>query len=466
MSIEGRCNNAAVDTGLHLGTALLPDGWADNVRVAISAGRIASLERDAAPRAGEERVATALPGMPNVHSHGFQRGMAGLTEYRGPEADNFWSWRTLMYRFVERMTPDDLEAVTAWAFVEMLESGFTRVGEFHYVHLDPSGKPYANPAEMTERVASAAGETGIALTLLPVFYAHGGFGGVVPAAGQRRFLLDVPGFARLLERSRECVRTLPDANVGVAPHSLRAVTPLELGQIVSFAGAGPVHIHAAEQVGEVEQCLAWSGARPVEWLLDHAAVDARWCLVHATHMTPTEVERLAVSGAVAGLCPITEANLGDGIADGARFIAGGGAFGIGTDSNVRISAAEELRQLEYSQRLRDRARNVIAGAAPSTGRSLFVGAVRGGSRALGLPEAHTGIAVGAPADFFSLNPGSVTLAERRGDALLDSYVFAGGHDCIDAVWRGGVKVVSGGRHRARDAVGARYRAALARIVGD
>jgi formimidoylglutamate deiminase len=463
MSIEGRCNNAAVDTRLHLDTALLPDGWAENVRVVISAGRIASLERAASPRAGEERVAAALPGMPNVHSHGFQRGMAGLTEYRGPEADNFWSWRTLMYRFVERMTPEDLEAVTAWAFVEMLESGFTRVGEFHYVHHDPSGKPYANPAEMTECVVAAARETGIALTLLPVFYAHGGFGGAAPAAGQRRFLLDVPGFSRLLERSRECARALPDAIVGVAPHSLRAVTPLELGQVVSFAGAGPVHIHAAEQVGEVEQCLAWSGARPVEWLLDHAPVDPRWCLVHSTHMTPSEVERLAASGAVAGLCPITEANLGDGIADAARFIAGGGAFGIGTDSNVRISAAEELRQLEYSQRLCDRARNVIAGDAPSTGRALFSGAVRGGSRALGMQ--HAGIAVGAPADFFSLNPDSVTLAGRRGDALLDSLVFAGGHDCIDAVWRGGVRVVSGGRHRARDAVGVRYRAALARILG-
>jgi formimidoylglutamate deiminase len=464
MSIEGRCNNAAVDTRLHLDTALLPDGWAENVRVVISAGRIASLERAAAPRAGEERVAAALPGVPNVHSHGFQRGMAGLTEYRGPEADNFWSWRTLMYRFVERMTPEDLEAVTAWAFVEMLESGFTRVGEFHYVHHDPSGKPYANAAEMTERVAAAARETGIALTLLPVFYAHGGFGGAAPTAGQRRFLLDVPGFSRLLERSRECVRALPDAIVGVAPHSLRAVTPLELGQVVSFAGEGPVHIHAAEQVGEVEQCLAWSGARPVEWLLDHAPVDARWCLVHSTHMTPAEVERLAASGAVAGLCPITEANLGDGIADAASFVAGGGTFGIGTDSNVRISAAEELRQLEYSQRLRDRARNVIAGAAPSTGRALFAGAVRGGSRALGMAETHAGIAVGAPADFLSLNPDSVALAERRGDALLDSFVFAGGHDCIDAVWRAGVKVVSGGRHRARDAIGARYRAALARIL--
>jgi formimidoylglutamate deiminase len=337
----------------------------------------------------------------------------------------------------------------------MLESGFTRVGEFHYVHHDPSGKPYANPAELTERVVSAARETGIALTLLPVFYAHGGFGAAPPTAGQKRFVLDVPGFSRLLEASRSLVTRLPHAMVGVAPHSLRAVSPMELGQVASFAGPGPVHIHAAEQVGEVEQCVAWSGARPVEWLLDHAPIDSRWCLVHATHMTQTETARLAASGAVAGLCPVTEANLGDGISDANRFFAAGGAFGIGTDSNVRISVAEELRLLEYSQRLRDRARNVIAGGpssdgmGKSTGRILFDGALRGGSRALGaLMAGPVGIEVGAPADIVSLDAASPALVERRADAWLDSFVFAGGG--IDGVWRGGVKVVEGGRHIARD----------------
>jgi formimidoylglutamate deiminase len=458
------------DSTLHLDAALLPGGWADHVRVEIAAGRIAAVSTDVAPRAGEERVAVALPGMPNLHSHGFQRGMAGLTEYRGPDADNFWSWRALMYRFVERMTPEDLEAVTAWAFVEMLESGFTRVGEFHYVHHDPSGKPYANPAELTGRVVAAARDTGIALTLLPVFYAHGGFGAAPPTAGQKRFVLDVPGFARLLEASRSLVARLPHAMLGVAPHSLRAVTPMELGQVVSFAGPGPVHIHAAEQVGEVEQCVAWSGARPVEWLLDHAPIDSRWCLVHATHMTETEISRLAASGAVAGLCPITECNLGDGISEASRFVAAGGEFGIGTDSNVRISVAEELRQLEYSQRLRDRARNVIstgpsfAGAAKSTGRALFDGALRGGSRALGaLMVGPVGLEVGAPADIVSLDVTSPSLGERRADAWLDSFVFAGGG--IDGVWRGGVKVVAGGRHVAREKIEARYRGALARLIG-
>jgi formimidoylglutamate deiminase len=456
-------------SSLHFGSALLPSGWAENVAVDFGDGRIAAVKIGVAPGAGAERVAVALPGMPNLHSHGFQRGMAGLTEYRGPAADNFWSWRALMYRFVERMTPEDLEAVTAWAFVEMLESGFTRVGEFHYVHHDPSGQPYANPAELTERVVSAACETGIALTLLPVFYAHGGFGAAPPTAGQKRFVLDVPGFARLLESSRSLAMRSAHAMVGVAPHSLRAVTPMELGQVVSFAGPGPVHIHAAEQVGEVEQCLAWSGARPVAWLLDHAPIDSRWCLVHATHMTETEIARLAASGAVAGLCPVTECNLGDGISDASRFIAAGGEFGIGTDSNVRISVAEELRQLEYSQRLRDRARNVIAsgpssdGPVESTGRALFDGALRGGSRALGaLMVGPVGIEVGAPADIISLDATSPSLVERRADALLDSFVFAGGG--IDGVWRGGVKVVAHGRHVARERLEARYRAALARLL--
>jgi formimidoylglutamate deiminase len=452
---------------MYFDSVLLPEGWAERVRITIEAGRIATLERDAAPRPGEERVGAALPGMHNVHSHAFQRGMAGFTEFRGPDADNFWSWRTLMYRFVGRMRPEDLEAISAQAFVEMLESGFTRVGEFHYVHHDASGRAYANPAETTERIAAAAVESGIALTLLPVFYAHGGFGGALPTDGQRRFLLDVPRFARLLEDSLKVIAALPEARLGVAPHSLRAVTPAELAQVVALAPGGPVHIHAAEQTAEVEQCIAWSGARPVEWLLENAGVDARWCLVHTTHLTDDEAQRLAASGAVAGFCPVTEANLGDGIAPARPVIAAGGAFGIGTDSNVAISVSEELKQLEYSQRLRDRARNVIThGTVRSTGRVLFDGAVRGGARALGMTVAQTGIAVGAPADFVSLDLASPVLVERRDDALLDSLIFAGGSGCIDGVWRAGVQLVAQGRHCAREQVAKRFRAALARVLAN
>jgi formimidoylglutamate deiminase len=448
---------------LHLASALLPEGWAENVRAEIAGGRFSRIEHDVQPQPGDERIAVALPGMCNVHSHGFQRGMAGLTEFRGPAADNFWSWRTLMYRFVARMTPEDLEAVTAQAYVEMLESGFTRVGEFHYVHHDPQGAPYADPAETSARVAAAATQTGIGLTLLPVFYAHGGFGGAAPNEGQRRFITSVDGFARLLDAARKIVAPLQGASVGVAPHSLRAVTADELAQVVALAGTGPVHIHAAEQTGEVEQCLAWSGARPVQWLLEHAPVDRRWCVVHATHMDDGEAAQLAARGAVAGLCPVTEANLGDGIFPATKYFSARGAFGIGTDSNVSIRVADELRQLEYSQRLAVRARNVIGGVDNrSTGRALFEGAVRGGAQALG--AAGAGIAVGASADLLSLSSGNSGFAHRRDDALLDSWIFAGGSDCIDGVWCAGRKRVSAGRHDARDEIALRYRATLARLL--
>jgi formiminoglutamate deiminase len=447
---------------LHFDSALLPEGWAANVRVEVIDGRLASVERDATTKARDERAKVALPGMPNVHSHAFQRGMAGLTEYRGPTADNFWSWRELMYRFCARMTPEDLEAVSAMAFAEMLESGFTHVGEFHYVHHDSDGKPYGNPAEMALRVASAATETGIGLTLLPVFYAHAGFGAQPPNAGQRRFINDLDSYARLLEASRRGVAHLPGASVGVAPHSLRAVTPEELREVVSLAPAGPIHIHAAEQVKEVDDCLAWSGKRPVEWLLENSAVNERWCLIHATHMTPAEISRLAASGAIAGFCPVTEANLGDGIAPAAPLLAAGGLFGIGTDSNVSISVRDELRQLEYAQRLRDRARNVVAGAMPSTGRALFDGALHGGSRALG--QRGAGLTVGSAADFFTLDADSPVLAERNGDALLDSFIFGSGNSVIDGVWRAGHKVVTHGAHHAREAIVRRYRGVLARLV--
>lgn len=446
-------------------SALLPDGWARDLRVTVGDGRIQSIELGVTPAASDERVAVLLPGMPNLHSHAFQRGMAGLTEYRGPAADNFWSWRSLMYRFVGRMSPDDLEAVTTWAFIEMLEAGFTRVGEFHYVHHDVDGGAYADPAELTSRVVAAAEHSGIALTLLPVFYAQGGFGGAPAHEGQRRFLHDVPGFARLLEASSQQLSRLQGAVLGIAPHSLRAVTPTQLAELLPLA-RGPVHIHAAEQTGEVEQCLAWSGARPVQWLLDHAPVDARWCLVHATHIDESEIARLAHTGAVAGLCPITEANLGDGIFPASRYLAARGRFGIGTDSNVSISMADELRALEYSQRLRDRARNVVGGASPSTGHTLFAGALAGGAQALGVRREDTGILAGAPADFFSLNPDTPAFAARSGDALLDSLVFAGARDPIDGVWRAGRKLVAGGRHHARDAAASAWREALARLLAD
>ncbi|MBS7544410.1 formimidoylglutamate deiminase [Ancylobacter oerskovii] len=449
-------------TVLWCANVLLPGGWERNVRLTLAGGRIAGIAVGEAPQAGDERHAVVVPGLPNLHSHAFQRAMAGLTEVRGPAGDSFWTWREQMYRAVDRLDPEDVEAIAALAYVEMLEAGFTRVGEFHYLHHGLDGHAYDDIGELSARIAAAASSTGIALTLLPVFYAHGGFGGAAPGHGQRRFINDVDGFARLMQSAGRAIRDLPDAVLGLAPHSLRAATAPEIAAILPLTG-GPVHIHVAEQVKEVEDCLAFAGARPVDYLYDHAPVDERWCLIHATHMTEAETARLAGSGAVAGLCPITEANLGDGIFPGRRFAELGGRYGVGSDSNVRIDAAEELRLLEYSQRLGGRARNVMAlEAGVSTGRRLFDAALAGGAQALG---AEAGIAVGRPADLVGLDAGTPSLHGKSGDALIDGWVFAGGRAPVEAVWRGGEKLVEAGRHRARAAVERGYRRVLDKLAG-
>ena len=442
-------------------SALTPQGWAHDVRITMQDGRISEITANTPAEPGDERHAVAIPGLGNLHSHAFQRGMAGLAETRGPEGDNFWTWRDVMYRFVDRLTPEDMEAIAALAYVEMLEQGFTRVGEFHYLHHDADGKPYANFAELAERIAAAAAETGIGLTLLPVFYAHGNFGGTPPTHGQRRFLNSTDSFAKLFAASKRAIASLADANIGVAPHSLRAVTPEELARVVALAPNGPIHIHAAEQTKEVEDCIAASGTSPVEWLLAHANIDRRWCLVHATHMTEDETKRLAASGAVAGLCPITEANLGDGIFPAVEYLSVHGAFGVGTDSNILIDAAEELRSLEYPQRLKHRGRNVLAPeAGRSTGRALFDGALAGGAQALG--QGITGLKKGASADFVSLNAADPSFAARSGDTLLDSWIFAGGS--IDCVWRRGYKQVTQGRHLKGEIIRERYLRVITRLV--
>ena len=450
------------ESGLFFELALLPDGWARDVRIGVAAdGRIASVEAQNAARPGDARHRCALPGMANLHSHAFQRAMAGLTETRGPSGDSFWTWRDVMYRFVDRLTPDDVQAIAALAYAEMLESGFTRVGEFHYLHHDADGRPYADRAAMSAAIAAAATRSGIALTLLPVFYAHADFGGAPPQPGQRRFIHDIDGYAALLEGARRAAADLPDAIVGIAPHSLRAVTPDELDALQRLAPAGPIHIHIAEQMREVEACLAWSGQRPVAWLLDHAQVDARWCLVHATHMTDDEARAMAASGAVAGLCPITEANLGDGIFPAAPFLAAGGAYGIGSDSNVRIDMTEELRLLEYGQRLAARGRNLLATApGRSTGMDIHAAALAGGAQALG---ATAGLAPGCSADLVSLDLDHPSLAAAGTPNLLDGLIFSAGRAAIDGVWRRGEQVVTGGRHRDRATIAARYNATIARL---
>jgi formiminoglutamate deiminase len=425
-------------------------------------GRIERIATDVDPTDADERLALGIPGVPNLHSHAFQRGLAGLTERRGPEGDSFWTWRELMYRFVERIGPDELEAIASLAYAEMLECGFTQVGEFHYLHHDRGGVPFADPAELAGRIVAAAANTGIGLTLLPVLYAHGGFGGADPNKRQQRFINDREGFAAIVEASRKSVRALPGGVAGVAPHSLRAVTPEELAWLVELSRGSVVHIHIAEQIKEVEDCIAWSGRRPVEWLLEHNAPDERWCLVHATHINDEELRAVAASGAVVGLCPITEANLGDGIFPAQAFLSNAGRIGVGSDSNVLLDAAEEFRILEYSQRLAHRGRNVLASAAgQSTGRTLYDRALAGGAQVLRSPR---GLEAGASLDVVSLNVGQPELLQRREDDILDSWIFSGGRRLVDCVWRAGEKVVVNGRHRHRDAIVARYGRALKNLL--
>lgn len=443
--------------------AWLAEGWAENVRLTIADGHVGAIEVAAPPQPGDDRHAILIPGLPNLHSHAFQRGMAGLAERAGEGDDSFWTWREVMYGFVDRLDPDGMRAIAALAYAEMLESGFTRVGEFHYLHHSPDGRPYGDVAAMAQAIAAAADETGIGLTLLPVFYAHSGFGGAAPTAAQRRFVNDLDSYAALIEASGAAVAGLGDAIIGVAPHSLRAVTAAELTAVAAMAAGAPLHIHIAEQIAEVEACRAWSGARPVEWLMANAEVGADWCLVHATHVTEAEWRAIAQSGAVAGLCPITEANLGDGLFPAREFLADGGRFGVGSDSNVEIDAAAELRLLEYGQRLAHRGRNLLAGGAGrSTGTALHQAAQAGGGQALG--QAGHGIATGAAADLVSLTAADPALAGRRGDAILDSWIFGRGARLVDCVWRRGVQCVAGGRHVARAAIDARYRAAMQALL--
>ncbi|SDG40115.1 formimidoylglutamate deiminase [Thalassobaculum litoreum] len=441
--------------------ARLEHGWAANATLHIENGRISQIVRDGAPAAEARRVDTMLPALGNLHSHAFQRAMAGMTERRRAGQDSFWTWRTLMYAFLERITPEQVEAIAAQVYLEMLEAGYASVGEFHYLHHQPDGTPFADLAEMSGRIAAAADRTGIGLTLLPVLYTYGGAGQQPVAGGQLRFANDPERFAGLVEAAKTATAPLPaDTVVGIAPHSLRATDAEGLAATLAAHPDGPVHIHIAEQTAEIEQIEGWLGSRPVDWLLANQPVDSRWCLIHATHMTPQETAGVARSGAVAGLCPITEANLGDGIFDGPPYLAAGGAFGIGSDSNVRIALGEELRMLEYSQRLRDRARNVLVPGEGSVGETLYLGAASGGAQALGRDAGA--IRSGALADLVAIDTSDPTLCALTDDQILDGLCFAAGDGVVTDVWSAGRHVVSGGRHLKRDEI----RAAYARAVSD
>lgn len=449
--------------------ALLPQGWARDVLLAWDAeGLLVCVQADAEATAGVPRArGPLLPGMPNLHSHAFQRAFAGLTEYRGQAQDSFWSWRSLMYRFASALTPEQLEAIATWLYVEMLEAGYTSVCEFHYVHHAGDGSPYADDATMSTALLRAASAAGIGMTLLPVLYQTGGFGGQPPAEGQRRFIRSTASMLQLLDRLKPLCEA-QGARLGLAPHSLRAVPPDALREAVAGLHAmdpsAPVHIHIAEQTGEVDACLAWSGQRPVEWLLDHADVDARWCLVHATHMSAEEYRRAAQSGAVAGLCPTTEANLGDGLFDAPAWLASGGRWGIGSDSHATVNAAEELMVLEYGQRLARRERNVLASAQqPHVATAMTLQAVAGGAQASGRQSA--GLQAGAPADFVVLDGAHVALQGLGPQDMLSAHVF-GSHrtSAIDAVHARGVQRVSQGAHPLHDAAARAFVAARSRII--
>ncbi len=438
--------------------ARLQSGWAENVRLSITDGVLSGVAPDARKAAGDLTVDTILPALSNLHSHSFQRAMAGMTEHRAEGRDSFWTWRTLMYRFLDQLTPDQIRAIAALTFMEMQEAGYAAVGEFHYVHHQPGGGAYDDIAELSHQIASAAEATGIGLTHLPVFYRYGGANRQPLAGGAKRFGNDPDAFQSLVDRARTILKALPsDTRLGVAPHSLRAVAPEDLNLLDAFDPAR-IHMHIAEQPIEVEEISAWLGARPVEWLLANQKVDDRWCLIHCTHMTEKETTTLARSGAVAGLCPITESNLGDGIFGAPAFLKAGGAFGVGSDSNIRISVNEELRTLEYSQRLRDISRNVLADGTGSVGENLYLKAASGGAQAMARDAGV--IRTGALADLVAIDTSAPALTGLRADQILDGFVFAAGEGVVTDVWSAGRHMVRGGRHKARDRIVADYAKAV------
>ncbi|WP_186074504.1 formimidoylglutamate deiminase [Burkholderia gladioli] len=453
--------------------ALLPGGWRTNVLIEWNdAGTIVSVTPDttAAPADAGLAAGPVMPGMPNLHSHAFQRAMAGLTEYRANPTDSFWSWRELMYRFAARITPDTLGAIARWLYVEMLKAGYTSVCEFHYVHHARDGGPHSHPTELAQRVVDAASETGIGMTMLPVLYQYSGFGAQPPRADQRRFINATDAFLALLGTLRDARPEHGALRYGIAPHSLRAVSEDSLRAALegldAMSPGAPVHIHVAEQTAEVDVCVAALGARPVQWLLERFDVDARWCLVHATHVDERETLALARSGAIAGLCLTTEANLGDGLFPASDYLDAGGAFGVGSDSHIGVDWRAELRLLEYGQRLARRQRNVLASPrAPHVADRLFQAALAGGARATG--RAAGALEQGARADWIVLDPDHPDLAEQTSATWLSSAVFCEhGETPVRDVFVGGERVIHARRHRDEARHYADYRRALAQLLAD
>jgi formimidoylglutamate deiminase len=451
-------------TTLFAPLAWVANNWQADVRIAIGAdGAITSVSHGAAETGDEWVAGPLLPGMPNLHSHAFQRAMAGLAEEALNPEDSFWTWRELMYRLVGRLTPEQVQAIATHLYIEMLKGGYTAVAEFHYLHHQPAGRPYANPAEMAERIASASEAAGIRLTLLPTFYAHGGFGGKPLADKQLRFRNDVESYLKLVEGvQRACSRV--GADWGLCFHSLRAATEIDIKAVLAaHRSERPIHIHIAEQTKEVEDCRAWSGRRPVEWLYDKFEIDRRWCLIHATHVTPDEVHMIGHSEAVVGLCPTTEANLGDGIFPAQEFLAANGCFGIGSDSHVSVSALEELRWLEYGQRLKRERRNRLSvEGRPEVADTLYAMALQGGAQAM---AKHTGaIATGKRADFVVLDGAHPMLANVAPAKLLGRWLFGGNDNWVKDVMVGGKWVVKDRHHAGQEAAQRAFGEAMSALM--
>jgi len=439
--------------------ALLPRGWQRDVLLEWDAhGDLVRVASGAPAPPGARSAGYVLPGMVNLHSHAFQRALGGLTEIAGDGPDSFWTWRDLMYRFAARIAPEQIEAIAAQLFAECLRHGYTSVCEFHYLQRDVDGASYARPAEAAERVAAAGQLAGMGLTLLPVLYSHAGFGAQPLKPAQARFRTDVDDVLGIVEALAPLRGG--QLEVGAAPHSLRAATIAQIRALANGLPQGrPLHIHIAEQQGEVAQCLAHAGRRPVEYLMDHVALDARWCLVHATHVNDAEVAALARSGAVAGLCPTTEANLGDGLFPLAPFIEAGGRFGIGSDSHVSQSPVEELRWLEYGQRLLHQKRNVAhTRAQRQVGDYLWQAALEGGAHASGRRVGR--LEAGRRADLLVLDEHHPNLDGINEAEVLGRVVFCGNDNLVRDVLCGGRWVVENGRHVAQEEVARRYRQAI------
>lgn len=434
---------------------LLPDGWADNVLITLSAERIVeAVEVDVIPPKGIERIdGILIPGMPNLHSHAFQRAFAGFSESSGQTNDCFWTWRKVMYQFVDKINPEQALVIAKQLYIEMLKFGYTSVAEFHYLHHDSNGNRYDDPAEMSHSVINAALETGIAITHLPVYYRFSGFNDLQATDGQRRFIHQPDEYHRLLDALFAYYRSDQRIRIGIAPHSLRAASGADINAITNILDGydpdAPIHIHIAEQIAEVKDCIAHTEQRPVQHLFEQCDVNKRWCLIHATHMNDQEAWELAESGAVAGLCLTTEANLGDGFFPAPLYLERQGAFGIGSDSHISVSPFEELRLLEYGQRLLHQKRTILCDSETvSVGRYLYQGALKGGAQATGRKTGK--IAIGQQADWLVLDENNPALFGKTEDQILDAIIFSTLINPVKDVMVSGQWVVRDGVHKQEE----------------